>query len=208
MEDVFEAEDNVPPEIEASELNHDFFSPLASDCSRPWLSSTIIKKLTKYIGHVARPTKRLRQATNGVAGTPRGKGRMTDIDTQTLSRLLKILERSVKAGEDVDPFVYHAPPGSTKSSPKKPPTKRTPKAKKMDRRSQTPKDDVPGDPEDIAMTAEEPPVPAVGLSSQDFERLSDMLEVARDSILAADCCIALLGSDRLTKQVCLFPFCM
>ncbi|KAF4617468.1 hypothetical protein D9613_005695 [Agrocybe pediades] len=201
IEDTFEAEDNIPPEIEASELNHDFFSPLSSDCSRPCLSPVIVKKLTKYIGHVARPTKRLRQAANGVAGTPRGKGRMTDIDAQILSRLLKILERSVRAGEDIDPFVYRAPSGSTKTSPKKPSTKKTPKGKKTDRRSQTPKEDEPEETEDVVMKAEGSSTPAEGLSDQDFEKLSDLLEVSRDSILAADCCIALLGSDRLPKQL-------
>ncbi|KAH9480188.1 Protein rad9 [Psilocybe cubensis] len=200
IEDVFEAEDTLPSELEASDLNHEFFSQLSNDCTRPCLSSSIIRKLTKYIGHVARPTKRLRQAANGVLGTPRGKGRMTDVDTQILSRLLKILERSVKAGEDIDPFAYRAPPVSAKSSPKKQSTKKVSKPKKNERasRSLTPK----GADEEEDVVMEDPKAtPAIELSEDDFDKLTNLLEIARDSILAADCCIALLGSDRLTKQL-------
>jgi len=35
----------------------------------------------------------------------------------------------------------------------------------------------------------------------DYKKLTQDLDVAKESIFAADCCIALLGSDRLTKQV-------
>jgi cohesin loading factor subunit SCC2 len=203
IQDIFEAEDALPTDIDINELNHDFFSPLSTDCARPLLSPTIVRKLTKYIGQVARPTKRLRQTTGGVLGTPRAKGRMADVDTQILSRLLKLLDRSVRAGEDIDPFLYHAThhvPSSTKSSPRKPVAKKNTKTKKSDTRSksQTPKD---GDEMDTGMQVEEQGAP--DLVHADFDKLSRLLDVARDSIVAADCCIALLGSDRLTKQVSL-----
>jgi cohesin loading factor subunit SCC2 len=196
IEDIFEAEDALPADIDINDLNHDFFSPLSTDCARPLLSPTIVRKLTKYIGQVARPTKRLRQTTGGVLGTPRAKGRMADVDTQILSRLLKLLDRSVRAGEDIEPFLYHVThhaPSSTKSSPRKPVTKKISKTKKSDTcsKSQTPKDED-------EMEVEEQGVPDLG--DADFDKLSRLLDVARDSIVAADCCIALLGSDRLTKQ--------
>ena len=200
IEDVFEAEDMLPSELEPSDLNHDFFSPLSVDLTRPYLSSAIIRKLTKYIGHVARPTKRLRQVAGGALGTPRGKGRMADVDTQMLSRLLKILERSIKAGEDIDPFASHqVPVPSARSSPKKPSAKKNAKAKKTERnsRSLTPKDDEGAMREDVTMEGEQ----IAGDAEADFEKLAKELDVANESILAADCCIALLGSDRLTKQV-------
>ena len=196
IEDIFEAEDALPADIDINDLNHDFFSPLSTDCARPLLSPTIVRKLTKYIGQVARPTKRLRQTTGGVLGTPRAKGRMADVDTQILSRLLKLLDRSVRAGEDIEPFLYHTThhaPSSTKSSPRKPVAKKNTKAKKSDTcsKSQTPKDED-------EMEVEEQGAPDLG--DADFDKLSRLLDVARDSIVAADCCIALLGSDRLTKQ--------
>ena len=203
IEDIFEAEDALPADIDIHELNHDYFSPLSTDCARPLLSPSIVRKLTKYIGQVARPTKRLRQTTGGVLGTPRGKDRMTDMDTQILSRLLKLLDRSVRVGEDIQPFFYHAThnaPSSTKSSPRKPVAKKNVKPKKSDARSksQTPKDE---DEMDTGMQVEEQSAPDLG--DADFDKLSRLLDVARDSIVAADCCIALLGSDRLAKQASL-----
>ena len=200
IEEIFEAEDALPADVDISELNHDFFSPLSTDCARPLLSPTIVRKLTKYIGQVARPTKRLRQAAGGILGTPRAKGRMADVDTQILSRLLKLLDRSVRVGEDIDPFLHHSAhhaPSSTKSSPRKPAAKKNAKTKKNDTRSksQTPKDE---DELDTGMQVEEQGAPNLG--DADFDKLSRLFDIARDSIVAADCCIALLGSDRLTKQ--------
>lgn len=200
IEDIFEAEDSLPPEVESSDLNHEFFSPLSIDCSRPLLATAIIRKLIKYIGHVARPAKRLRQATGGIIGTPRSKGRMGDLDVQQLSRLLKILDRSVKAGEDIDPFPHahvSSLSSSTKSSPKKPSNKKNSKPRKGERRSRsaTPKQ---GD----NLAEDEYRAGSLTVATDaDIDKLSTQLDAARDSIFAADCCIALLGSDRLPKQV-------
>jgi cohesin loading factor subunit SCC2 len=206
IEDIFEAEDSLPPELEAGDLNQEFFSPLSSDYSRPLLAPAIIRKLIKYIGQVARPTKRLRQVTGGVIGTPRGKGRMADLDVQQLSRLLKILDRSVKAGEDLDPFP-HLPvsslPSSTKTSPKKPSTKKSSKPKKGERRSRSA---TPKQGENFADDHDEDGSASLKVPTDtDLDKLSTQLDAARDSILAADCCIALLGSDRLPKQVRAMP---
>src|SRR5688572_11806202 len=109
LEDIFDAEDSLPADVELDDLPQDFFSALSTDCTKPLLSPMIIRKLLKYVGQVTRPTKRMRQGgVGGFAGTlstPRSKvGRMTDVDVPTLSRLLKILERTVKASEDIDPF--------------------------------------------------------------------------------------------------------
>ncbi|RDB15317.1 Protein rad9 [Hypsizygus marmoreus] len=194
IDDIFEAEDALPPDVDLSDLPSEFFSPLTTiDPARPLLHANVIRKLTKNIGHVARPTKRMRTA--GIQGTPRGKGRMAEVETQVLSRLLKMLERSVRAGEDVDPFYFstpaHVPAGSpSKKSPKKPA-----KGKKNERRS---KSRTPGGEED-----EEGDDGAGGaeLTDADYDKLTRVLEVAKDSIMAADCCIALLASDRLTKQL-------
>lgn len=175
------------------------------------LAASVIRKLTKYINHVARPTKRLRQpTTGGVLGTPRAKGRMADVDTQMLSRLLKTLERSVRAGEDVEPFLHHAVSssghGAKSVSPRKPSTKKggaKAQAGKGDRlRSKTPRDEEEGDrgssPNEPRASQSQSTVPSV--DDADWEKLAMQLDVAHESILAADCCIALLASDRLTKQ--------
>jgi cohesin loading factor subunit SCC2 len=81
VENIFEAEETLPTDIDINDLNHDSFPPLSTDCAHPLLSPTIVRKLTKYIGQVARPTKRLRQTTGGVLGIPRAQGRMADVDT-------------------------------------------------------------------------------------------------------------------------------
>lgn len=134
--------------------------------------------------------------------TPRAHGRMAEVETQVLSRLLKVLDRTVKAGEDLDPFRYVAPPpGSAKSSPRK----KSGKSKKAadGRSSETPRlesDDLPSQATD-RRSVEEEREPEVELSEVDYEKLTQILDAARESILAADCCIALLGSDRLTKQL-------
>jgi cohesin loading factor subunit SCC2 len=127
---------------------------------------------------------------------------MRDVDNQMLSRLLKTLDRTVKAGEDLDPFQYVAPPpGSAKNSPRKKFTK----AKKADARSSaTPRpgsDDLPSQDADRTNVDEDEREPETELTFTDYEKLERTLDIAKESILAADCCIALLGSDRLTKQV-------
>lgn len=110
----------------------------------------------------------------------------------------------MKAGEDLEPF----PSGGSgngvagsKSTPSSPTKKKGGKGGKKggaqaERRSKsrTPRDED-----------EDSVVNGVDLDELhqplDAAKLSRSLELARDSILAADCCIALLGSDRLTKQL-------
>ncbi|KAF8073449.1 hypothetical protein FPV67DRAFT_1559883 [Lyophyllum atratum] len=199
IEDVFEAEDALPSDVDLSDLPSDFFSALTTtDATRPLLAATIIRKLTKYIGHVARPMKRVRA---GVQNTPRGKGRMAEVDTQMLSRLLKVLERNVRAGEDVDPFRYAAPPRPASASPNKKSPKKPARGKRRSK-SRTPGGSGgEGDAEEGGNERAVPGDAVAELTEADFEKLGRALEVARDSIVAADCCIALLASDRLTKQL-------
>jgi len=56
---------------------------------------------------------------------------VADVDTQVLSRLLKILELTVKGGEDIDSFASRRVPTLlARSSPKKPSTKKKTKYEK------------------------------------------------------------------------------
>ncbi|KAG5653655.1 hypothetical protein H0H81_011615 [Sphagnurus paluster] len=194
MEDIFEAEDALPPDVDLSDLPLEFFSSLTTDSGSPLLNSHLIRKLTKHIGHVARPIKRLRASAQG---TPKGKGRMAEVDTPVLSRLLKILERNVRAGEDVDPFRYTAPIRPPSSPSKKSPKK--PRGKPPSKSPGGSDDDAEASAVAAEQAASAHPVPE--LTEADFEKLAKVLEIARDSIIAADCCIALLASDRLTKQL-------
>ncbi|KII90510.1 hypothetical protein PLICRDRAFT_697054 [Plicaturopsis crispa FD-325 SS-3] len=198
FEDIFEAEDSLPADIAVHDLPPEFFSSLTTEASRPHLQPTVIRKLTKYTGQVARPTKRLR-ANTAAGGTPRSKGgRMTDIDVTILSRVLKMLDRSVRAGEDLDPFIgAPAPLRPHTASPRKP---------KKTRKSKTPAGEEDQGSTEVAdedgMTADdEPPPPQQELTEVDLANLTRILEIARDSVLAAEACLALLVSDRLPKQL-------
>lgn len=131
----------------------------------------------------------------GSGGTPKGKGRITEVDIGILGRILKILERSVKSGEDLDPFHYMAVIREKSASPRKKKPAKRPKAD-VD-------EDAEGEePEVTDVVVEEPVAPPPEITESDLESLTRLLNVAKDSVLAADCCIALLGSDRLNKQVC------
>jgi cohesin loading factor subunit SCC2 len=105
-----------------------------------------------------------------------------------------MLDRSVRTGEDLDPFHHIAAPRDKTASPRKPkkPAKRS-KAKE----GEGEEDEQTGE---AAVTIDEP-APPQEVTEGDLEHLTKVLEIAKDSVLAADCCVALLGSDRLTKQV-------
>lgn len=197
LEDIFEAEDSLPVDVDQEFLPADFFSPLTAEPSRPQLHPNLIRKLSKLICQVARPMKRLRSSTT-TAFTPRVSGpcSIADVETAILSRILKILERSVRAGEDLDPFKADKPLETRASAS---PSKKTKVSKKPTADQQLQSQTLVGDePQaDASTDLAEPP----SVTNADLDILAHSLELARDSILAADCCIALLGADRLPKQV-------
>ncbi|KAJ6466251.1 hypothetical protein C8R45DRAFT_1021008 [Mycena sanguinolenta] len=200
MEEIFEAEDALPPDVDLSSLPTEYFSVATTiDCSRPLLQPSQVRKLTKYIVQVVHPGKRVRHTAPG--NTPAKKDRprtLADVETTKLMRILKTLERSVKSGEDLDPFVGPpaAAPGSVPSSPTKSPTKKPSKKAKGKRRSRSRSGDE-AEPEEMEVDAAAP----ITLTDLDHAKLARALEMARDSIVAADCCFALLGAGDLTKQL-------
>ncbi|KAI1793228.1 hypothetical protein LXA43DRAFT_1124268 [Ganoderma leucocontextum] len=202
LEDVFEAEDGLPPDIEVEDLFLDWFSPLSVPGAPPLLHPNLVRKLITHITKVARPSKRhrlnSRDATGHAQAMPMYKGRMADIDTAMLSRILKMLERSVRAGDDLDPFP--SPAGGGMSSQKVTKGKKTANGKKTHADSGRSKSQSPGGTAD-AMDVDEAQAELQPVTEQDVENLTRTLELARDSVLAADGCIALLASDRLPKQL-------
>ncbi|KAF8208426.1 hypothetical protein K438DRAFT_2012502 [Mycena galopus ATCC 62051] len=193
-EEIFDAEDALPPDVDLSSLPSEYFSLATTvDCARPLLHPNQVRKLTKYIVQIVHPGKRAARHTQG--NTPRATKEKTktlaDVETTVLLRILKTLERSVKSGEDLDPFAgpAAAPPGSAPTSPKK-----ASKKAKGKRRSKSQSGDE-AEPEVLEVDA------GVVLTDLDHAKLTRTLEVARDSVVAADCCLALLGAGRLTKQL-------
>ena len=201
LEDIIEAEDALPPEPELSDLRGDLFSPLTIDPSGPLLHPSTVQKLLSTLTKVARPSKRTRQSTRDSArgGSPRPKTGISDLDSSLLSRLLRLLERSVKAGEDLDPFGTLRPTEAEPRSPNKKPTKKASRSSEDGRSmSQTP----PLEDSNQDTVASRGSSSSEGPTAIELEALAKALQIARDSVYAADCCIALLSSDRLSKQVC------
>ncbi|KZT19995.1 ARM repeat-containing protein [Neolentinus lepideus HHB14362 ss-1] len=208
FEDIFEAEDALPPDASIQDIPVEFFSALTVEDSQPLLHPNLIRKLTKYIGKVARPTKRLRlSAREANGGTPRAKGGVAELEVPSLSRILKMLERNVKAGVALEPFGNFVPSADRKSgSPSK--SKASKKSSKGSKKTGAP-DSLASLEQGSATGADDATESVAGESVQenrevteaDLDHLTRILETARDSILAADCCIALLASDRLPKQL-------
>ena len=197
LEDIFEAEDTLPADANQESLPADFFSALTTEPSRPLLHPNLVRKLSKLISQVARPMKRLRSSSATLTPHVSGPCSIADVETTILSRILKMLERSVRAGEDLDPFKADKPPEMRASAS---PCKKS-KVSKKPVSDQQPQSQAPvgGDEPQTdagADTAESP-----SGTDADLNLLAHTLEVARDSILAADCCLALLSADRLPKQV-------
>ena len=198
LEDIFEAEDSLPVDVDQECLPADFFSPLTAEPSRPQLHPNLVRKLSKLICQVARPTKRLR-SSKVTTLTPRASGpcSIADVEPTILSRILKILERSVRTGEDLDPFKSDKPSDMRASAS---PSKKSKVSKKPIADQQWQSQTLVGGDEPKADASTDPTEPP-SVTDTDLDILAHSLELARDSILAADCCIALLGADRLPKQV-------
>jgi cohesin loading factor subunit SCC2 len=116
---------------------------------------------------------------------------VSDLEVPKILRLLKTLERSVLAGEDVDPFKL---PSELQSSAKRSVAKRSGKGSKRVKPSECdPREGdssvVHSDPDDLQE------------STVNLESLLKCLAAAKESIMAAECCISILSSDRLPKQV-------
>ncbi|KAG2340137.1 hypothetical protein BDR05DRAFT_553803 [Suillus weaverae] len=203
IEDIFEAEDSLAVDIDVSELPKDFFSSLTTDCSHPHLQANVIKKLTKHLSQLARPTKRSRRSARDSTDTPRARKALGDIDNTILARLLKILERSIKAGEALDPLraSAHVPHVDKNASPRKP--KKSPRVQRVVHQDR----DATGSaslnvPEEYTheLEVDNADMPQE-LTEAHLLDLSKQLEVARDSMLAVECCVALLSGEGLTKQL-------
>ncbi|KAG8797288.1 Sister chromatid cohesion protein 2, partial [Serendipita sp. 400] len=201
LEDIFEAEDTLPADSPAEDSEaFDFFSKLTTDWSHPRLNTKVMNKLTKIVDQIAQPTKRARRdALFHSPGIPEVDG-LASMETSTLSRIIKLLERSVTAGEDVDPFagpiVRLNGSNSVADGPAKSPTKgkkakraKSPEGRKTRSKSRTP---VEPDAEELG---------ADGEGDVDVEKVENSLNLARESVLATDVCLALLSADHLPKQL-------
>ena len=197
IDEIFEAEDDLPQYPDPSDLRHDLFSlRLTTNYARPCLSPAVVSKITAIVGKISRPTKRRPPTSRGRNGAPnsarKDDGRISDLEVPKILRLLKTLERSMQTGEDLDPFKL---PSESQSSIKRSVAKRSGKGSKKGKASE------PSLSEDGNPVVVDPEPDDVQDSSVSLESLLKCLSTAKDSILAAECCISILSSDRLPKQV-------
>lgn len=108
LEDVFEAEDSLPADPTDDEIPADFFVPSPSG---PLPCPKLIRKVTKLISLVARPTKRLN------ASPRKGGGGTESVDRESVVRILRLLERAIRDAQDLEPFPQ--PPSKPPSPQKK-----------------------------------------------------------------------------------------
>ena len=116
---------------------------------------------------------------------------MSDLEVPKTLRLLKTLERSVQTGEDLDPFKI---PLGSQSSAKRSVIKRSGKGSKKTKASEH------GPGEDVNSAADPQP-DDLQESSVNLKGLLKCLTTAKESMMATECCISILSSDRLPKQV-------
>src|SRR5258708_12612379 len=91
LEDIFEAEDSLPVDVDQEFLQADFFSPLTADLSQPQLHPNLVRKLSKLISQVARPMNRLRSSTViALPPFPSAPSTIPNVEPRTLSPLLNI----------------------------------------------------------------------------------------------------------------------
>lgn len=197
IDEVFEVEDDLPQYPDPSDLRHDLFSlRLTTNYARPCLNPAVVSKITAIVGKISRPTKRRPPTSRGQNGAPnsarKDDGRISDLEVPKILRLLKTLERSVQTGEDLDPFKL---PSELQSSNKRSVTKRSGKGSKRGKTSE------PGPSEDCNPVVADPEPDDAQDPSVNLEGLLKCLATAKESILAAECCISILSSDRLPKQV-------
>lgn len=196
IDEIFESEDDLPQYPDPSDLRHDLFSlSLTTNYARPCLNPAIVSKITAIVGKISRPAKRRPPTSRGQNGVPnnarKDDGRMSDLEVPKISRLLKILERSMQTGEDVDPFKL---PSESQSSTKRSVTKRSGKGSKKVKVSEP-------DPSEDDNPVADPEPDDSQESSANLKGLLKCLDIAKESVLAAECCISILSSDRLPKQV-------
>lgn len=196
IDEIFESEDDLPQYPDPGDLRHDLFSlSLTTNYARPCLHPGLVSKITTIVGKISRPAKRRPPTSRGQNGAPnsarKDDGRMSDLEVPKILRLLKILERSVQTGEDLDPFKLPLEP---QSSTKRSVIKRSGKGSKRIKVSEP-------DPNEDDNLVVDPEPDDLQEATINLENLPKCLSTAKESALAAECCISILSSDRLPKQV-------
>ncbi|SAM85354.1 related to proline-rich protein required for meiotic chromosome condensation and synapsis [Ustilago bromivora] len=220
IEDLFEADDSLPdhdalqgmlPGQSLSAAADPFFEIIESHSSTGGESRSILvlrtaalQKLLKLIVKCSRPQTEI-AALTARTQTATESG-LSTIPNADITRLLAILERTARIGEDFDPFPSQVNRGaaSEPASPTKPK-----KARKLDRQGKSPSKipepvqtpDGNGGDLDAAHGATPVGDRDIGSADQELEKVNATFSVVDHAILAAECSLGFLTGDVLPKQI-------
>ncbi|PWZ01987.1 hypothetical protein BCV70DRAFT_156838 [Testicularia cyperi] len=227
MEDLFEADDTLPDRESLQEIlpgqslspaaDHFFeilrFHTLSGDRTVLVLRASMLQKLLKLVMKCSRTLAEV-SSNITVSQTP-SASELSSIPPAELTRLLTIVERTAKVGEDVDPFPAQATRAAmsepTHLSSKKRSKKKGAGIERSSRSpSKTPEQDDDAQSVDDGREGKGPPESRPDGQSgetggvdgeESLETLNMSLVIADRSLLAAECCLSVLTGDVLPKQI-------
>ncbi|WVQ82810.1 hypothetical protein IAT38_004942 [Cryptococcus sp. DSM 104549] len=181
LEDISEESDAFPANPTMLDLNKSrFFSTISKDGTTALLSVSTIAKVGQYVSRVQSATKRQKSLaqTNGEAG---------EWDVNLVGGLLRLLERSMRDAENAVVFPEDRKAVAASVTEEKGKKKKA-KGKKDSTSSPTRASPEGGASEDKP--------------SEEMTAACELaLTRAKSGVAAAECCLALLDSDGLSKQV-------
>lgn len=221
LEDIFEADDSVPDQDAMVEMQQGQAFAAPADNYFQLLRTTLNSDSGPGIAAlkpaaVRKLLKLVRQCSQSVTDVSPSKGaegdvptRLADINEQELGRLFRILERSIKLAEHLDPFpassANAARLGKSSSKGAKARKSKSSKGKISESPEKSPRAETPSvlDENRFADDDErERSASAVAEDGQqELEDVGHRLGVAAESVLAAECCLAIMAGDQLPKPM-------
>jgi cohesin loading factor subunit SCC2 len=172
LEDIFEAADSLPAEPDLDSLhNNAFFDRLSTDGSTVLLKTEAIERITRYV-------VRLNTAKQS------GAEKVAIWDEESLKRVFRLLERSMRDAEHTDPF-----PNDKKAVEAKVKKEKGKKGKKVK---------AEGSSQEVESMESANPAE---LGGEEVREAEARLSAAAASMRAVECCLACLDTEGLSKPV-------
>ena len=181
FEDIIEESDSFPANPAPDNLaSAKYFSSVCKQGDQPLLAQSAIEKITQYVTRV-QSSKRGSDSDS------------TEWDVEVIGRILKLVEGSMSSAEAIELFPEDRKGASSVKAEKKSGQKGR-KGMKGGRISKSPT---------ITQQSKEEGAPEVTdtLNEVAIEAFEERLAVLRTGGLAAECCLVLLDSEGLSKQV-------
>ena len=179
LEDIFEEHDSFSAEPSAEDLvSSKWFHRLSKSGNQPLLSASSIERLTRYISRV--------QAGRNLYSMASAPVEPSEWDSESISRILKLLDRSIQEADQMEVFPDDRNPVKTIERPVKGGRTKKKTSPPTENKTATNQDD------DDAQVKLDPTILA---------DLQDRLVIMRHAALAVQCCLTIFDSNRLEKEV-------